>query len=125
MAALSESGNSGGDKLLMVTQLMPTATGMPFSVCCWTESQQESFWLLPHCCCRFWPLVLVWEAWAELEVVEDCTDFVVEVALPDFVVDCWLRPSRTGLAMVAAANAATARMENCMLIDVGFGWESG
>jgi hypothetical protein len=30
-----------------------------------------------------------------------------------------VRSSTTGLAMAAAANAATARMENCMLILVG------
>ena len=32
-----------------------------------------------------------------------------------------MRSSRTGLAMAAAAKAATARMENCMLI-VGWVW---
>lgn len=102
---------------------MPTATGMPLNVCFWTESQQESFWLLPHCCWSCWPLVRVEVAWAELEVsVEDWAGVLVDLwSLSPLspLSPLSLHSSLVGMAMAAAAKAATMRTENCILAD---GW---
>lgn len=86
---------SGKHSRSMATHSMPSWMGMrPPSSCFWTELQHSSFRLLPH----------FWEAsWAGVPQV---------------------RSSTMGLAMAAAAKAATARMENCMLNLVGvFGLE--